>query len=107
MTITIETPPVTHTTWRQVAGPELSPRSFRFATVPDGPQLDGWSGGEVERIETKNRQLLTQHFARLAAAPIGPRGLPPAASDPGARAVALIASISADLSIPDFLRRTS
>jgi N6-adenosine-specific RNA methylase IME4 len=58
----------THATcWRQVAGTELNPRSFRAATVPDGPAMDGWSGGEVERIEAKNRQLLVQHFARLAA----------------------------------------
>jgi hypothetical protein len=96
------------TCWRLIAGPELASRSFRFATVPDGPGLDGWKDGDVERIEAKNRQLLVQHFARLAAAPTvaRPQGSPPA-SDPDARVrvAALISTIPDDLSIPSFLRR--
>jgi hypothetical protein len=109
MTIAIETPPpahTRHTTWRQVAGSELSSRSFRFATVPDGPGLDGWSGGEVERIEAKNRALLAAHFAKPAqpkmAAPTEPAG----AIERSERAAELIATIPDDLSIPPFLRRT-
>ena len=99
-------PPRTH--WRQIPGPELSPRSFRAATVPDGP--NGWSDGEYERIEAKNRQLLAQHFTRLAAAPsvVELQGSPPA-SDPDVRARVAATrpdlAIPDDLSIPDFLKR--
>jgi hypothetical protein len=43
--------------WRQIAGPPLTPDQLRAATVPDGPARL-WKGGEFERIEAKNRAAL-------------------------------------------------
>jgi hypothetical protein len=52
--------------WRIVAGPQLSLSQFHCATIPDGPNCQ-WKGGEFERVEAKNRQLLEQNFAQLDA----------------------------------------
>jgi hypothetical protein len=43
--------------WRIVAGPNLDAISFRFATVPDGPNGQG-KGGEYERNEAKNKAAI-------------------------------------------------
>jgi hypothetical protein len=116
--------------WRQVAGPELSPTAFRLAVVPDGPDCQ-WADGQYERIEARNRALLKEHFAKLAKDCQRQRDTPPTNIVGGYRfpgapiidlnsgAIAvpltagqaeevarLIATIPADLSIPDFLKRT-
>jgi hypothetical protein len=63
--------------WRQIAGPELS--SVQLAVVPDGPNCQ-WKGGEVERIEAKNRAALRAHFAALEQAEVEANGT---FTDPG------------------------
>jgi hypothetical protein len=95
------------TCWRAIAGPELNSRSFRAATVPDGPELDGWSDGAVERAEVNNRQLLVKHFAKPArpkTTATAPTKTTATIVDPP-RVAALIESIPDDLSIPPFLKR--
>ena len=112
-----------------MAGPDLAPRSFHAAAVPDG--LGGrWQGGAFERIEAENRNRLMAHFAESAKACLFQRDTPPAnllggrrfAGAPTAAELGLtksetttvttetarlIASIPDDLSIPDFLKRTN
>jgi hypothetical protein len=95
--------------FRQVAGPDLTRRSFNAATVPDGP--DGqWKGGTFERIEAENRRLLERHFAQLSTA-IAIAAIEAAKTTTGivdtATTDRLIASFPADLSIPEFLKRDS
>ena len=48
-----------------IAGPRMSEASFRAATIPDGPG-GRWDDGSVERIEASNREILREHFAKLA-----------------------------------------
>jgi hypothetical protein len=98
--------------WHQVAGPSLTPSSFHAATVPDG---DGhWADGEFERIESRNRKLLKEHFDKLTAAEQAEIARVPATSTAAVEVTttkvetaALIATIPSDLSIPNFLRRTN
>ena len=42
--------------WKVVAG-EISPNAFHCASLPDGPNCQ-WKGGELERVEAKNRAAL-------------------------------------------------
>ena len=51
--------------WRIVAG-ELTPTQLHCATVPDGPN-GRWEGGELERLETRNKARLREHFRKQAA----------------------------------------
>jgi hypothetical protein len=44
--------------WRVVAGPELSPSQFHCASVSDGPG-SRWKNGEYRRLEAKNQAALT------------------------------------------------
>lgn len=120
--------------WHRVAGPSLSPRTFAAAVVsdviPDGP--DGqWVGGSFERIEAENRKRLKEHLAKLAKDCLYQRDTPPTNllggyKFPGAPTAAdldlakstatvpdkiaaetarLIATIPANLSILNFLKR--
>ena len=120
--------------WHRVAGPSLSPRTFAAAVVsdviPDGP--DGqWVGGSFERIEAENRKRLKEHLAKLAKDCLYQRDTPPTNllggyTCPGAPTAAdldlakstatvpdkiaaetarLIATIPANLSILNFLKR--
>jgi hypothetical protein len=43
--------------WRQIAGAPLTATEFRFATVPDGPNMS-WIGGAYLRAETASRAAL-------------------------------------------------
>jgi hypothetical protein len=52
----VSTPPFSGRPWRQVAGPDLGP-NFSAAVVPDGPNCQ-WKGGMFERLEAQNRALL-------------------------------------------------
>ena len=118
-----------------MAGPDLGPRSFSAAVIPDGPNCQ-WRGGEFERIEAENRARLKKHFANLAKNCLYQRDTPPTnllggykfpgaptAADLGrvnttepseparplivnaTKVAQLIATIPADLEIPPFLDR--
>jgi hypothetical protein len=118
--------------WRTIAGPDLGP-NFPAAVVPDGPNCQ-WAGGEFERIEIKSRAALKAHFAELAKKCLYQRDTPPTnliggykfpdaptasevgltrstiadavvTVDPVPARVAVL-TIPADLSIPEFLKRT-
>jgi hypothetical protein len=95
------------TTWRQVAGPDLDPRSFSATTVPDGPH--NWDGGEYERLEAKNRAALAAHFAKPITAKATTTNSTNSSTTTdaavAARTAALTATIPSDLSIPTFLKR--
>jgi hypothetical protein len=87
--------------WRIVAGPELSPKSLRAATVPDGPG-GHWKGGSFERIEAQNRSALNAPFtagAKESPIQVGLRRKPESFTVP-------VCDLPADLSIPAFLRQT-
>ena len=120
--------------WHRVAGPSSALRTFAAAVVsdviPDGP--DGqWVGGSFERIEAENRKRLKEHLAKLAKDCLYQRDTPPTNllggyKFPGAPTAAdldlakstatvpdkiaaetarLIATIPANLSILNFLKR--
>jgi hypothetical protein len=96
------------TQWRQVAGPDLDPRSFAAATVPDGPH--SWEGGEHQRLEAKNRAALVAHFAKPVTAKASAIAPSTCAATGGELARGGSADrpdleIPADLSIPAFVRR--
>jgi hypothetical protein len=124
--------------WRIVAGPagpDLDPRIFHTATVPDGPDSQR-AGDAYERIQAENRKRLMGHFAKLvetASAEIEANG---SAQQRGAdlshfaepewrevispdgvrcfvtrssrsiESATSIVAIPDDLSVPDFLKRT-
>jgi len=102
--------------WRRVVGSDLTPTSFRFAIVSDGPNGQ-WAGGSFERAEAENRKRLnsaeqadggfTDPDWREATSPDGVRCFvaPRPAKKFSAKTAELIASIPADLSIPNFLKR--
>jgi hypothetical protein len=112
--------------WRQVAGPVMGPRSFTAAIVPDGPGGQ-WAGGSFERIEAENRKRLeaadlveiegggefTDSGWSEVASLDGVKCFatrfrtPRVTEEFSAETAALIASIPADLSIPNFLKRTN
>jgi hypothetical protein len=92
------------TQWRQVAGPDLDPRSFAAATIPDGE--NSWSSSAYESAEARNRALLVAHFAK----PARPKMAGPTTSTGGdlSRVAATRSDLAIpdDLSIPDFLKRS-
>ena len=104
--------------WKVVAG-EISPNAFHCATVSDGPNCQ-WKGGEFERVEAKNRAALkaadeaaieanayfTDPDWHGVVSPDGVRCFVTSFVAPARRALALPQPLTADLSIPEFLRRT-
>ena len=107
--------------WLVVAGPPegISANAFHCATLPDGPNCQ-WKGGEFERVEAKNRAALkaageaaieangyfTDPDWREVVSPDGVKGFVTSFVAPARRARALPHPLTADLSIPEFLRRT-
>jgi hypothetical protein len=104
--------------WKVVAG-EISPNAFHCATVSDGSNCQ-WKGGEFERVEAKNCAALnaTDEDAIEAngyfinqdwhevVSPDGVRCFVTSFVAPARRARALPQALTADLPIPEFLRRT-
>jgi len=118
--------------WSVIAAPQLTPRQFHCATVPDGADRK-WSDGKLERIEKQNRRSLEAHFDALDRAAVesdfcnvcgreddlsdyrtaagwattchGCRAASAAKENPAVKA--LIATIPDDLPIPKFLQRTT
>jgi hypothetical protein len=106
--------------WKVVAG-EISPNASHCAAVSDGSNCH-WKGGELERVEAKNRAVLkAAEEAEIEAngyfterdwrGVISPDGVPcfltcfrPA---PAVKAQVALPPIPEDLSIPTFLRRTA
>jgi hypothetical protein len=105
-------------TWQVIAG-EISPNAFHCAAVSDGPNCR-WKGGEYERVEAKNRAALiaadeaaieangyfTDPDWRAVVSPDGVKCFVTSFAAPARRALALPQPLTADLSIPDFLKRT-
>jgi hypothetical protein len=105
-------------TWQVIAG-EISPNTFHCAAVSDGPNCR-WKGGEYERVEAKNRAALiaadeaaieangyfTDPDWRAVVSPDGVKCFVTSFAAPARRALALPQPLTADLSIPDFLKRT-
>ena len=101
--------------WKVVAG-EISPNAFHCATVSDGPDCQ-WKGGEFERV-AKNRAALkaadeaaangyfTDPDWHAVVSPDGVKCFVTSFVAPARRARALPHPLTADLSIPEFLRRT-
>ena len=103
--------------WKVVAG-EISPNAFHGATLPDGPNFQ-WKGGELERVEAKNRAALkaaveaaieangyfTDPDWHEVVSPDGVKGFVTSFVAPARRALALPHPLTADLSIPEFIRR--
>jgi hypothetical protein len=118
--------------FRVIAGPSLTPGQFHCATIADGADSK-WTEGKLERIEAQNRRSLEQHFDALDKAAVESDFCDVCGRDDDltdyrtakawattcrdcrakqagevAPAVkALVATISDDLSIPQFLRRTA
>jgi hypothetical protein len=104
--------------WKVVAG-EISPNAFRCATVSDGSNCHR-KAGEYERVEAKNRAALkAADEAAIEAnayftdpdwgevvSPDGVRCFVTSFVAPARRALALPQALTADLPIPEFLRRT-
>ena len=98
---------------------EISPNAFHCATLPDGPNCQ-WKGGELERVEAKNRAALkaageaaieangyfTDPDWREVVSPDGVKGFVTSFVAPARRARALPHPLMAGLSIPEFLSRT-
>jgi hypothetical protein len=105
--------------WKVVSG-EISPNAFHCATLPDGPNCQ-WKGGEFERVEAKNRAAFkaaaeatieangyfTDPDWREVVSPDGVKGFVTSFGAPARRARALPHPLTADLSIPEFIRRAS
>jgi hypothetical protein len=101
--------------WKVVAG-EISPNAFHCATVSDGPDCQ-WKGGEFERV-AKNRAALkaadeaaangyfTDPDWHAVVSPDGVKCFVTSFAAPARRARALPHPLTADLPIPEFLRRT-
>ena len=107
--------------WLIVAGPPegISANALHCATVSDGPNCQ-WKGGEFERVEAKKRAALkaadeaaiedngyfTDTDWHEVVSPDGVKCFVTSSVAPAQRALALLHPLTADLSIPEFLRRT-
>ena len=106
--------------WLIVAGPPegISANALHCATVSDGPNCQ-WKGGELKRVEAKRAALKAADEAAIQAngyfadpgwhevvSPDGVRCFVTSFVAPAGQARALPQPLTADLSIPEFLRRT-